>query len=156
MKRNFILTCFFLTMFLASGLVNAQVKDVSVTVSPLIEYQWWNKNINLKDNMFYGVRAGFGFGPHFELRAVAEKSFDIQSKLKSSRWNISDDLISKLPDHTVDITRLSGEAKLNILSPTGGPATGEAVVALTASGSGAGRRPGHHPGLDLRRQRASG
>ncbi len=119
MKRNFILTYFFLTIFLTSGLVNAQVKDVSVTVSPLIEYQWWNKNINLKDNMFYGVRAGFGFGPHFELRAVAEKSFDIQSKLKSSKWNISDDLISKLPDHTVDITRLSGEAKLNILSGVG-------------------------------------
>lgn len=119
MKRNFILTCFFLTVFSTLGLVNAQVKDVSVTVSPLIEYQWWNKNINLKDNMFYGVRAGFGFGPHFELRAVAEKSFDIQSKLKSSKWNLSESLLSKLPDHTVDITRLSGEAKLNILSGVG-------------------------------------
>ncbi|MDO4703695.1 hypothetical protein [Tannerella sp.] len=119
MKRNFILTCFFSLLCLTSGLVKAQVKDVSVTVSPLIEYQWWNKNINLENNMFYGVRAGFGFGPHFELRAVAEKSFDIQGKLKSSKWNISDDLISKLPNHTVDITRLSGEAKLNILSGIG-------------------------------------
>ncbi len=116
MKCKFV--CILFIVACALGVVNAQVKDVSVTVSPLIEYQWWNKNINLKDNMFYGLRAGFGFGPHFELRATAEKSFDIQSKLKSLRWNLSDDLINKLPDHTVDITRVSGEAKFNILSNT--------------------------------------
>lgn len=116
MKRKIIFACLLSIMTCGLGLVNAQVKDVSMTVSPLIQYQWWNKNINLENNMFYGLRAGFGFGPYFELRAVAEKSLDIQGKLRSSSWNLSESLINKLPDHTVDITRLSGEAKFNILS----------------------------------------
>lgn len=98
------------------GAVNAQVRDVSVTVSPLIEYQWWNRNINLEDNMFYGLRAGFGFGPMFELRAIAEKSLDLKGKLKSQDWNISPDLIDKVPGTTVNISRFGGEAKLNLVN----------------------------------------
>lgn len=115
MKRKHLLTALLIGAS-AFGITNAQVRDVSVTVSPLIEYQWWNKNINLENNMFYGLRAGFGFGPHFELRAIAEKSFDLKGKLKSLNWNVADNLAEKLPNHSLDITRIGGEAKLNIFS----------------------------------------
>ncbi|MDO4790326.1 MAG: outer membrane beta-barrel protein [Porphyromonas sp.] len=115
MKRKHLLTALLIGAS-TLGITKAQVKDVSVTVSPLIEYQWWNKNINLENNMFYGVRAGFGFGPHFELRAIAEKSFDLKGKLKSLNWNVADNLAEKLPNHTIDITRIGGEAKVNLFS----------------------------------------
>lgn len=94
---------------------NAQVKDVTITVSPLVGYQWWNKSVNLENNLFYGVRAGFGFGQFMEIRAVAEKSLDLKGKIKSSDLGLDKELIDKLPSQTVDISRVGGEIKLNLL-----------------------------------------
>lgn len=94
----------------------AQVSDVSFTVSPLAGYTVWDKNLNLGDAPYYGVRAGFGFGPLFEIRASYERSFDLKGRLESSSWNALSSLASKLEKSNVNIERFGGELKLNLWS----------------------------------------
>ncbi len=96
----------------------AQVQDVSFTVAPVAGYTHWDSKLNFGDSPFWGVRAGFGFGPLFEIRGIYERSFDLKGKLKkdgaSPAWvtNWAD----KLEDSNVDITRYGGELKFNLWS----------------------------------------
>ncbi len=114
---------------LAFGSVQAQVQDVSVTISPLVEYTWWNKSIKLKDSPFYGARVGFGFGPFFELRGTFEKSLNIKNALEQWKGQpFNEETLKKLDGMKIDITRLGGEAKINIL---GGYAVSPYVTAGT-------------------------
>lgn len=95
----------------------AQVQDVSFTVSPVVGYTRWDNKLNLGDAPFWGLRAGFGFGPLFEIRGIYERSFDLKGKLQSENnpsWltNWSD----RLEDSKAEITRYGGELKLNLWS----------------------------------------
>lgn len=95
----------------------AQVQDVSVTVSPYFSYNWWNENISLKNSPFYGARVGFGLGPFFEVRANAEKSLNLKHALEGKSWNIlNQDALKKLDGMNIDITRVGGELKVNLLN----------------------------------------
>lgn len=60
---------------------NAQVEDVSVTLSPTASYNWFDNNSAIKDGLMIGGRVGFGFGEYFELRALYEKSVDLKSEI---------------------------------------------------------------------------
>lgn len=101
---------------LGIGQTKAQLKDVSFNVAPSLSYQWWNKNINLDNTLFYGVRAGFSFGPFLEIQGNFEKAWDLQGKLKSSNWNLSPTFLDKIPGTDINIYRISGEAKVNLLN----------------------------------------
>lgn len=95
----------------------AQVQDVSFTISPVAGYTHWDKKLNLGDSPFWGVRAGFGFGPLFEIRGIYERSFDLKGKLRGDSnpsWirNWGD----KLEDSKAEIERIGGELKLNLWS----------------------------------------
>lgn len=63
----------------AGSNATAQVRDVSVMVSPYASYNWWNSNIALKNSPFVGARVGFGFGPFFEIRANYEQSINLKT-----------------------------------------------------------------------------
>ena len=41
---------------------NAQVKDISVTFSPIGEYSFWDNKAGLEDGFLVGGKIGFGFG----------------------------------------------------------------------------------------------
>ncbi len=92
----------------------AQVNDVTLTVSPLAGYTIWDKNLNLSNSPFWGVRAGFGFGRNLELRASYERSFDLKGKLKGSGWSLLNTLGDKITDQNVRIERIGGELKANL------------------------------------------
>lgn len=94
----------------------AQVSDVSFTVSPVVGYTIWDKNLNLGNSPFWGLRAGFGFGPLLELRASYERSFDLKGKLQGAGWRALNNLGDKLEGSSVDITRMGGELKVNLWS----------------------------------------
>lgn len=95
----------------------AQVQDVSFTVAPVAGYTHWDNKLNFGDAPFWGARAGFGFGPLFEIRGLYERSFDLKSQLKSSSLlsGISG-LTDNLKGETLDITRYGGELKFNLWS----------------------------------------
>lgn len=98
---------------------NAQVEDVSVTLSPTASYNWFDDNSAIKDGLMIGGRVGFGFGEYFELRALYEKSVDVKSEIdklniQGAEW---DKFKAKFEARDVDVERIGGEMKANI--PTG-------------------------------------
>lgn len=111
------------TLFIAAALTAlftaktyAQVSDVSVTVSPLAGYTWWDKDSAIENGMNYGARVGFGFGQNVELRAVYQKSADLKSTAKE--LTNDQNIIDKFESRDVTVTRWGGEFKGNI--PTSG------------------------------------
>ena len=97
--------------------VNAQMKDVTVTLQPTASYNWFDKNTAIEDGVLYGGRIGFGFGESIELRGVYEKSADIKNTING--FDIfSDNFVDNFESRSVDIERFGGEFKANI--PTRG------------------------------------
>lgn len=96
---------------------SAQVDGVSYTVSPSVSYNWWNQNVALKNSPFYGLRFGFGFGPYVELRGTFEKSINLKNAFEERGWlKEKQDLLDKLEGMDMDVTRVGGELKFNILN----------------------------------------
>lgn len=100
----------------AGSNATAQVRDVSVMVSPYASYNWWNSNIALKNSPFIGARVGFGFGPFFEIRANYEQSINLKNALQDKDWNpLNEEALKKLDGMDMTISRVGGEAKVNLL-----------------------------------------
>lgn len=116
MKTRNLLFVLILLFFTSKGF--SQVKDVSITVSPMAEYTWWDKNLTLDNSTFWGGRVGFGFGPLFELRGFYQKSFDVKAALRDINWKVTDDWADKMTNSHVDISRYGGEMKLNLIKNT--------------------------------------
>lgn len=94
--------------------VSAQVSDVSVVIAPTAQYTWWDNNLSLNDTPFWGVRAGFGFGPIVELRALYERSYDLKGSLKKVKWAVPSNWLKQIPESKVDISRYGAELKVNL------------------------------------------
>lgn len=100
----------------AGSNASAQVRDVSVMVSPYASYNWWNPNISLKNSPFVGARVGFGFGPFFEIRANYEQSINLKNAFQDKEWNpLNEKALEKLEGMDMTISRVGGEAKVNLL-----------------------------------------
>lgn len=115
MNKKILLLCTALVALLSFNVAKAQVKDASVTVGGGVEYQFLDKALNIDNAMFWGVRAGFGFGPIVELRGVYDRSFGINSKLNGGQWNIDPVFQNKMSDRRIDIERYGAELKFNLL-----------------------------------------
>ena len=98
--------------------IQAQVRDVSFTLSPTVGYTLWDSDLNLGNSPYYGLRAGFGIGPLLEIRAAYEQSFDIKAKLRGSSWGALQDLSDKLEASSANIRRIGGDLKLNLWNST--------------------------------------
>ncbi len=94
----------------------SQVRDVTLSLSPYAEHTWWNKNTTLDNSTFWGARAGFSFGPLFEIRGFYQKSFDVEANLRKMDWSVTDDWADKMTQSYVDIYRYGGEMKLNLMN----------------------------------------
>lgn len=93
--------------------LHAQIKDLTVTLQPTISYTWFDDNSAIEDGPMYGGRVGFGFGEAIELRALYEKSTDINNTVDGFDV-FSDDFVSDFNSRNVDIERIGGEFKANI------------------------------------------
>lgn len=105
-----------LSLFCQTG--RAQVDGVSFTVSPYAEYTWWDKDISLENNVFWGGRLGFSFGPLFEIRAYFQKSDNILGEVIPDSWKKEFGLGKDWGKNTFDLYRFGGEIKLNLLRST--------------------------------------
>lgn len=113
-KRLFLLglTVSFLFKFTPAS---AQVEDISVIVSPIAGYNWFDKRSTVSNGFTYGLQAGFGFGKVVELRGTAERSVNLDQNFS----HYKDDIAQVLPgftlkNRTVNLTRFGGEFKTNI------------------------------------------
>lgn len=114
--KNKLLLIFFV---LFNGMVFAQVNDVSITVTPQIGYNWFDKKSTVENGTMYGIQAGFGFGKVMELRGVWERSLD----LKQNFGKYESDIQELFPNfnfegRNIKVQRVGGEFKTNL--PIGG------------------------------------
>lgn len=98
-------------LFLTILVSKAQVKDISLTLSPAAEYTWWDNKAGFEDNLFVGGKLGFGFGEFVELRAIYLQSLDLKTSFKDFNILGYDDALFNAQD--VTITRWGGEFKAN-------------------------------------------
>jgi opacity protein-like surface antigen len=112
MKKKIVFVALFASLFTIG---KSQLKDVTFTVSPMIEHTWWNDNLTIDNTAFWGGRVGFGFGPMFEIRSFYQRSFDVQATLRSLDWKVTDDWADKMVGSHVEMERYGGELKLNLI-----------------------------------------
>ncbi|MFD0834656.1 outer membrane beta-barrel protein [Mariniflexile aquimaris] len=100
-----------LVLLLACLKVSAQVKDISVTFSPALEYTFWDDYAGLEDGLLLGGKVGFGFGEYIELRATYMQALDLKTDFSDfGLANYSSDLFTS---RDVKLTRIGGEFKAN-------------------------------------------
>lgn len=102
-----------IVLFILFGYVcNAQVKDISVTLSPVAEYTWWDNHAGLNDGALVGGKVGFGFGEFFELRGVYLQSYDLTTNFEN--FGLANFNASMYEPLDVTLTRWGGEMKANV------------------------------------------
>ncbi len=112
MKKKIVFVALFASLFTIG---KSQLKDVTFTLSPMIEHTWWNDHLTIDNSTFWGGRVGFGFGPMFEIRGFYQRSFDVQATLRSLDWKVTDDWADKMVGSNVEMERYGGELKLNLV-----------------------------------------
>ncbi len=112
MKKKIVFVALFASVFTIG---KSQLKDVTFTLSPMIEHTWWNEYLTTDNSTFWGGRVGFGFGPMFEVRGYYQRSLDVQATLRSIDWKVTDDWADKMVGSHVEMERYGGELKLNLI-----------------------------------------
>lgn len=101
------------SLLILTGLTtNAQVKDISVTISPAAEYTWWDAKAGLEDGFMMGGKLGFGFGEFMELRGVYLQSFDLMTNF--DHFGLPGYRSGLFKPDEVLLKRWGGEFKANI------------------------------------------
>ena len=109
MKKTRIIVAF---LGLLGTTAQAQLKDISFTLSPAAEYTWWDNKSGLDDGVLLGGQVGFGFGEYLEIRALYRQSNDLTTNFDDfGLENFDNDLFTS---QDVDLTRWGGEFKANI------------------------------------------
>lgn len=107
-KVNVFIVLFLLISFIGK----AQVKDISVTLSPFVEYNWWDDKAGLDDGIMYGGKLGFGFGEYLELRGIYSKSYEIETNFEN--YGLANFDMGLFTPQDVTVSRWGGEFKANI------------------------------------------
>lgn len=104
-------------VFLLGGLITpAQVKDISVTFSPAIEYSFWDNTSGLEDGLLLGGKVGFGFGEYIELRGTYMQALDLKTDF--SDFGLANYSSNLFTSRDVKLTRIGGEFKANFGTKT--------------------------------------
>lgn len=104
-----------ITLLIASKTI-AQVDDVSITISPAVEYTIWDDKAGLENGSSLGGKMGFGLGKFIELRATYMRGENLQTNFEKFGLNsFSDELI---PQRDVELSRWGGELKANFGTKT--------------------------------------
>lgn len=104
---------------LFASTVAAQVSDVSITVTPQIGYNWFDKKSTVDNGSVYGFQAGFAFGKVIEVRGIWERSLDLKQNFGKYESDIQQLFPSfNLEDRSIKVSRWGGEFKANL--PFGG------------------------------------
>jgi len=90
---------------------SAQVRGISYTFSPTIEYASWDDKAGLEDGYLLGGKVGIGFGEFFEFRGSYFQDLDIKRNFENFGFENFDNVTFE--DSELDITRYGGEIKAN-------------------------------------------
>jgi hypothetical protein len=90
----------------------AQVKDISFTASPFVDYTFYDNQSGLENAISVGGKIGFGFGEYVEIRGVYLQSLDLKTKFSDFGIAGYNDAIFQAQD--IKLTRWGGEFKTNL------------------------------------------
>ncbi|NRS90823.1 hypothetical protein HNQ02_003770 [Flavobacterium sp. 7E] len=90
----------------------AQVKDISFTASPFVDYTFYDKQSGLENATSVGGKIGFGFGEYVEIRAVYMQSLGLKTRF--SDFGIIGYDEGTFQSQDVDLIRWGGEFKTNL------------------------------------------
>ena len=110
MNRRFLLIA--LLLVLLGGKAASQVRDITFTVSPVVEHTWWNDDLSLENSSWMGLKAGFGFGPLFELRGFYQRAGNVENRLLMPAEGVITEPLHITGES--DLTRYGGEMKVNL------------------------------------------
>lgn len=94
--------------------ITAQVTGLSYTLSPSVEYTWWNDQAGLADGYLIGGKFGFGFGEYLELRANYMQSYNLTTDFGGFGFDNYDAEAFDAQD--IDLRRMGGELRANLSS----------------------------------------
>lgn len=87
----------------------AQVRGISYTLGPTVNYSWFNTRSGLDDALMIGGRLGIGFGEFVELRGLYMQTLGQSTDL--SEFAVDENLLAGTD---VDLRRYGAELKLNL------------------------------------------
>ncbi|MCW2119112.1 hypothetical protein [Flavobacterium sp. 7A] len=90
----------------------AQVKDISFTASPFVDYTFYDKHSGLENATSVGGKIGFGFGEYVEIRAVYLQSLGLQTNF--SHYGLAGYNDAQFQSQNITLTRWGGEFKTNL------------------------------------------
>ncbi|WP_159085955.1 hypothetical protein [Flavobacterium faecale] len=90
----------------------AQVKDISFTASPFVDYTFYDSQSGLENATSVGGKIGFGFGEYVEIRAVYLQSLGLKTKFSNFGLAGYNDALFQSQD--INLTRWGGEFKTNL------------------------------------------
>lgn len=90
----------------------AQVKDISFTASPFVDYTFYDKQSGLENATSVGGKIGFGFGEYVEIRAVYLQSLGLKTSF--SDFGIAGYNDAMFQSQEINLTRWGGEFKTNL------------------------------------------
>lgn len=102
-----------IAMTTAFSQLSAQVKGLSYTVAPTVNYTWFDNESGINDGVLYGGYLGLGFGEWIELRGVYLRDLSSQTFFDDLGFDDAPDL-TPFNDQDVDLQQYGGEMKLNI------------------------------------------
>lgn len=111
MTRIYTILTLLFVLFLPF-LAKSQVKDLSYTLSPSVEYILWGDQAGLEDGLAVGGKLGFGFGQHVELSGTYLQALDLQTNF--SEFGLPGFEESLFTARGVDWQRYGGELRLNL------------------------------------------
>lgn len=110
MNKRYLMIALLLTLL--SGKVVSQVRDITFTVSPVLEHTWWNDDLSLTNSTWMGLKAGFGFGPLFELRGFYQRAGNVENEMFLPEEVMIIEPINITGES--NLTRYGGEMKMNL------------------------------------------
>ena len=90
----------------------AQVKDISFTASPFVDYTFYDNQSGLENATSVGGKVGFGFGEYVEIRAVYLQSLGLKTSF--SDFGIAGYNDANFQAQDINLTRWGGEFKTNL------------------------------------------
>jgi len=89
----------------------SQVRGISYTFAPTVEYNFWDDQSGLEDGLLIGGKVGIGFGEFFEFRGSYFQDLNINRSFEN--YNFENFENPTLVEREVDIIRYGGEIKAN-------------------------------------------
>ena len=103
-----------LILLIFSVSTQAQVKGLSYTLSPSVEYNFFNNESGIANGTLGGAQLGFGFGQLVELRGLYFRDVDLTTDLNRFGVDIGEGIDTSFMGNPLDLERYGAEIKLNL------------------------------------------